>query len=466
MFKVAQVTNFVMPLLLIAGMVAGCSASTAEATQTVTGTGEVTEVSLVTTVEANGSISPRQVASVNWGTSGTIGNVNVMLGQEVAAGDVLMSLDPASLPNSLILSQLNLAEMTSPSAIAEAEKAVVDAQAAVDDAQVARNNLDYRNQGAIDDAYAAMVIAQQRFDKAQETYNSFSQLPENDPNRAQWYQNLYSAKVALDSAKYKYNAYSGKPTNFRYQEADTALAVAKYALEEAQNYLNALTGKDVPADATGTSLLKLKQTRMEVDSINLRAPFAGVVSAIYDQAGIVVADNHTSLVLVDRSKLYVTVSLTETDVVKLAAGNTATIVVDALPDLELTGKVVTIDPIGTANQGVVYYNVIVELDQADARIPLNSSATVVIKVGEPEKGLAVPVTAIQSDSQGEFVNLLVNGAAQRVDVVSGRILADDTVVITGDIQVGDQVEMIQQSATTTTDGERPGGGFFIGGARP
>jgi len=466
MFKRLQVKSWAISVIVAGMILAGCAGQTATATQTATGVGAVTQVSLVTTVEATGSISPRQVASVAWSTSGTIGTVNVQTGQKVTAGDVMMSLDPGTLPASMILSQLNLAEMTSPNAIAAAEKAVIDAQTAVNDAQVARNNLDYKNQGAIDDAYAAMVIAQQRFDKAQETYNSFSQLPENDPNRAQWYQNLYSAKVALDSARYKYNSYSGKPTNIKYQEADSTLTLAKYSLEEAQNYLNALTGKDVPAGATGSSLLKLKQTRMDVDSMNLRAPFSGTVSAIYDQPGIVVSNNHNSLVLVDRSKLFVTVSLTETDVVKLTTGNTATIVVDALPDLKLTGHVVTVDPIGVANQGVVYYSVIVELDQANDQIPLNSTATVTIQIGEPQNGLAVPVTAIQSDSTGEYVNLLVNGAAQRVDVVSGKILADDTVVITGNVKSGDQVELVQQTTTNTTTNRPGGGGFFLGGARP
>ncbi|MRR31280.1 HlyD family efflux transporter periplasmic adaptor subunit, partial [bacterium] len=418
---------------------------------------------LVTTVEGTGSISPRQIASVNWTTSGTVGTVDVQSGQKVAAGDVLMTLDPNSVPTSLILSQLNLAEMTSPSAIADAQKAVIDAQSAVNDAQVSRNNLDYKNQGAIDDAYAAYVLAQQKYDKAQETYNSVSNLSENDPTRAMWYQNLYAAKVALDSAKYKYNAYNGKPTTLRVEEADSTLSVAQYALEEAQNYLNALTGKEVAADATGTMLLKLKETRMAVDSLNLRAPFAGTVSAIYDQPGIVVANGHTSLVLVDRSKLYVKVSLTETDIVKLSAGNSATIVVDALPDLKLTGHVVTVDPMGVANQGVVYYSVIVELDQADDSIPLNSTASVTIQIGEPQLGLAVPVTAIQSDTESEYVSVMNNGILQRVNVVSGRILADDTVVVTGDLKVGDEVQLVSQTTTTSSNNPRVGGGFMLGG---
>ena len=458
-----QALHWVLPVLITALILAGCTGQNATATQTTTGTGAVTQVSLVTTVEATGSISPRQVASVNWATSGTIATADVQLGQKVAAGDVLMTLDPNSLPNSLVLSQLNLAEMTSPNAIAAAQKAVIDAQSAVNDAQVARNNLDYKNQGAIDDAYAAYVIAQQRFDKAQETYNSVSQLPENDPNRAMWYQNLYAAKVAMDSAKYKYNSYSGTPTAFKVEKSDNTLTLAQYTLEEAQNYLNALTGKEVAANATGQALLKLKETRMAVDSLNLRAPFAGIVGAIYDQPGIVVANGHASMVLVDRSKLYVTVSLTETDVVKLSAGNTATIVVDALPDLKLTGHVVTIDPMGVANQGVVYYSVIVELDQSSDQIPLNSTASVTIQIGDPQLGLAVPVTAIQSDTNGEYVSIMVNGVSQRVNVVSGRILADDTVVITGDVKVGDQVLLVQQSTTSSQTTGRVGGGFLLGG---
>jgi len=117
---------------------------------------------------------------------------------------------------------------------------------------------------------------------------------------------------------------------------------------------------------------------------------------------------------------------------------------------------------GVANQGVVYYNVIVELDQADDQIPLNSTASVTIQIGEPQLGLAVPVTAIQSDTESEYVSVMNNGATLRVNVVSGRILADDTVVITGDLKVGDEVLLVLQ-ATTSSDNPRVGGGFMLGG---
>ena len=97
------------------------------------------------------------------------------------------------------------------------------------------------------------------------------------------------------------------------------------------------------------------------------------------------------------------------------------------------------------------------------QIPLNSTASVTIQIGEPQLGLAVPVTAIQSDTESEYVSVMNNGATQRVNVVSGRILADDTVVITGDLKVGDEVLLVQQSTTSSSENPRVGGGFMLGG---
>ncbi len=461
-----KVYHWIIPTLLVILTLSACTGQSSTPTEAVLGTGEVTEVTLLDTVEASGSISPRQVASVSWETSGAISTVAVQVGQQVESGDILMTLDPNSVPNSLILAQLNLVEMTSPTAISAAQNAVIEAQNAVKDAQIDRNNLDYVNQGAIDDAYAQYVLAEQKFQAAKENFDRLSYKSEDDPGRAMAYQSMYAAQVSRDSALYKYNNLAGKPTDLTYEESDSALALAQYRLEETRNYLKALQGEEVPLDATGDSLLKLKETRMTVDSLNLRAPFAGIVSAIYDQEGIVVANNRSSVVLVDRSKLYVTVQLTENDVVRLSIGNSASIVVEALPELALTGQVIAINPIGVVDQGVVYYDVLVELDQASEQIPLNGTTSVTIQIGVPQIGYAVPVTAIQNDDQGEYVMISANGSTQRVEVVSGQILEDDQVVIQGDVEVGDQVVLVQQSTSSTTTGQGVGGAGFLMGRQP
>jgi len=374
-----------------------------------------------------------------------------------------MSLDPNTVPDSLVLSQLRLAEMTSPTSIAAAQQAVLTAQNTLQDAQVNRNNLDYYDQAAIDDAYADYILAKQKYDRAYENYEQYANLGEDNPNRASAYQSMYSARVVMDSAISTYNAYKAKSSQQTYDEANTAVVLAQNQLLEAQNYLIALTGGEIPADATGSSLMTYKETKMAVDAMNLRAPFDGTVSTLYDQEGIVVSSNDASVKLVDRSKLYVTIQLDEHEVVTVSPGDTATIVIEALPDLNITGHITTIEPIGEIIDGVVYYDVQVELDQPNDQIPLNATASVIIQIGEPQVSLAVPATAIQNDADGnEYIQVISNGSTQNVSVVSGQILADDTVVITGDLQVGDQVILLLQASNSTTGLGSGGGGFIMG----
>jgi multidrug efflux pump subunit AcrA (membrane-fusion protein) len=155
--------------------------------------------------------------------------------------------------------------------------------------------------------------------------------------------------------------------------------------------------------------------------VNLRAPFNGTVGAVYNQPGDVVSTNSVSSVIMDRSKLFVTVQVEESKVVQLALGDKATIIVEALPTLKLTGSVIAIDPVGVANQGVVYYSVKVLLDQAELKIPLYATVDVTITAGDAKQALAVPVSAVQSDSVGEFVYVYAkDGSTSRIDVVSGR----------------------------------------------
>ena len=177
-------------LLLVAALaLAGCAAQTATQSAVTTGYGEVTEVTLTTTIEASGTIEPRQVAALNWATSGMISSVNVKLGQKVEADDILMSLDPNSVPNNLKITQLNLAEMTSPLAIATAEQAVITAQDAVEDAEQDRASLDYHNAGAIESAYASYILAEEKYQSAKTLFDArTAHLSNTDPDYAIAYQ--------------------------------------------------------------------------------------------------------------------------------------------------------------------------------------------------------------------------------------------------------------------------------------
>jgi membrane fusion protein (multidrug efflux system) len=86
---------------------------------------------------------------------------------------------------------------------------------------------------------------------------------------------------------------------------------------------------------------------------------------------------------------------------------------------------------------------------------------VTIQAGQPQTVLTVPVSAVGSDTQGEYVYVIgSNGSSQQVIVVSGQILSDNTVIITGNLKAGDKVGLL--SSTSTGTNNLGGGGRFFG----
>jgi len=81
---------------------------------------------------------------------------------------------------------------------------------------------------------------------------------------------------------------------------------------------------------------------------------------------------------------------------------------------------------------------------------------VVIKVGNAQATLAVPIVAIQNDSQGEYVWAVRDGASVRVDVVGG-VIVGDLVVVTGDLQVGETLEVVARESSFTAPNPFAGG---------
>jgi HlyD family secretion protein len=69
-------------------------------------------------------------------------------------------------------------------------------------------------------------------------------------------------------------------------------------------------------------------------------------------------------------------NLTEIEVVRLQDGQTAEVVLDALPDVTLTGKVTKIASVFVESRGDITYTVTVTLDQSDPRARWGMTAQV------------------------------------------------------------------------------------------
>jgi len=111
----------------------------------------------------------------------------------------------------------------------------------------------------------------------------------------------------------------------------------------------------------------------------LRAPFAGTVAALNTKVGEQVAAGAPIVRLADFSTWHIeTEDLTEIDIVAVREGSRATVVFDAIPDLELPATVMRIRPIGENKQGDITYTAILALEQQDPRLRWNMTASVTI----------------------------------------------------------------------------------------
>lgn len=462
--RITKLSIAVSSILIIA-VLAGCSSTTASAQST---TGTVKNVTVTDTVESSGSVEPIQMATLNWETSGTVQNVNVKVGDKVTAGDVLLSLDPTTVPSSIILAQSDLSSAKlALEDLQQSQTTTAEAQLALANAQDAYNTALGNNYGASiphgtadQIAYyeAQIVIQQSKIDQLQKRYDSFSEAADTDPSKAQAYAALLQAQMDLKTLQANLRYYQNSDSSAETSITSAELAVAKAALDDAQRAYDRV--KNGPtADDIAAAEAKVAAAQATVNSMNIIAPFSGEIVVLNNQVGDIVNGGNQSAILVNRSGYYVDVLVDETQIASVKVGDTAAVTFAAINGLEIPGKVTSVDPIGANNSGVVNYTVRVTLDKTDPQILIGATANVVITVSQPQSMMTVPVMAVQNDAQGEYVVRITNGSAERVTVVSGKIIGTE-VVVKGDLKVGDVVEVTSTSSTSSSSSSNSSGGNF------
>ncbi len=178
------------------------------------------------------------------------------------------------------------------------------------------------------------------------------------------------------------------------------------------------------------------------------APISGTVTGLSLQVGSVITTNVSSTTnTVSAQKIAsiktsanptVTINLTEIDVPKIKIGNKATVTLDAFADKTYTGKVVSIDTVGTVSSGVTTYPTVIQFDTQSPNILSNMSAQASIITEIKDNALLVPASAVQSQNGTQTVSIMRNGLPQQVPVETG--LASDTQIeITSGLSVGDTI---------------------------
>lgn len=393
--KTMKTKNLLIILSILIGAVflASCDSFGPAATEEPTAIPVVDDFAVV----AEGSIVPNDNVELAFVVGGQVSEILVEEGDSVQSGDVIARLgDREQLETNLANANLELAaaelELLSaeqdkqelydnwPADATAAQEALTNARQEVHDTERTYNyRITPSDQTDIDVAWSTVVLAEDELEKAKEDFEPYEDKPADDKVRANFQSRLAEAQGAYDDAVRKYNALVDPSSDFEISQAEADYIIAQARLEQAEkDYKDLIDGPD-PDDLTlvekrmasaeariAAAQANITAAESALDDLDLVATFDGTIVDLDLLVGEQVSPGVPVVTLVDFSKWYVeTDNLTEIEVVDVSVGQPVTVVPDALPEVELTGSVVTIDDFFEEKRGDVTYTARILLDEID-----------------------------------------------------------------------------------------------------
>jgi len=396
-------------------------------------------------VSASGSIAPLTRAALSFESSGQVAEVAVAVGDRVEAGQVLARLDPSQLElqvaqaqASLRLAEAQLAQLEAgprPEEIAAsqanlraAEARVAAAAASLEQATATAS----RSQVAAAETQLASAqlqerLAQQEYDRVVESIGRDTR-EEAIRQREQAGERLVAARKQVEAAQAQLERLLAGADRETVRAARANLAGAQAQRDAAHAQLDQLLAGATPeqvAEARAQvtqARVALELAELALERATLRAPFAGAMAAVNIRAGEMASPGLPAFVLLDTSRLRLTVGVDEMDVGRLTVGQTADVSVDAFPGRTIPGTIESIAPTARLEGGVVTYDVVIGLQPGDVPLRADMTATATVLVEELNDVLILPASIVRVDrltGQTYVHRRAAGGGFERVDVTLG-----------------------------------------------
>lgn len=479
-----KITSIIIILVLVFGIYEVVKAVTTKAPVTTYTLGTVTRGTIVATVTGTGQVSANNQITVEAQSSGPIASLKVIPGDHVYAGQVIATIDNPSAKLSLIQAQNNLAaaeldytntDQSQKLALSNQNITLNSTVVALADpknvdsvAPTLSGGYDSTEQGTYTlKTYTCQAISGMCINYSGIESGNFpitTNIPAQLGTRG-----LYITFATLPKLNDTWYINVPSPASNNYLANTQSLA------EQQQSDNINLSNKQ---QAIATAKVNLASAQLAYDDTAVTSPIDGQVGQVSVIQGQQVGSGTTIATLVT-NQLFADIPLNEVDVAKVKIGDRVTATFDALPDLTMTGKVVSIDLVGTVTQGVVNYNVKIAFDTQDDRVKSGMSISVIIATDVHQDVLTVPSSAVKTRNGNSYVLTAkseTDPAPVQVPVTTG--ISDDTnTEILSGLNEGDSIVVKSSgstsSATATTTapsilnslGGNRGGGAGGGAAR-
>lgn len=417
-------------------------------------TAQVRVGDLTLSAAGSGTLVAGQQADLAFPIAGKVASVNVKVGDQVTSGEVLAELaDTTSLKASLATADYNLkvAQQTldnlsinASAALAEAKAAVVTAQEAYDDAQntVKKEGMARCDSDTTEAYKERWEFLKSRLESIQEQWDG------KDPDY--YLDRIVPAKDEADVAEANY-IYCQKYFESEIVDSEATLATAEVTLKQAQATLATLqanNGIDPIEKAKAEADVAQAQVAYDTAESNLEnaklvAPFDGTVLSVAGQAGDTAATG-AFISIIDLSHPSVEFSVDESDMDKIAVGNSADVVFDAIPDETFTGKVSQMTPQLISSGGYQVLTGEIQLELSDTQSAedliegLNASVEVI--AADAKGAVLVPLDALRDIGDGQYCVFVVGlGGTLKMQTVTIGIQDDYYAQVLSGLEGGETV---------------------------
>lgn len=458
----------------------------------------VSKASIASVATASGNVSPATTTVVNaQNCTGPILSVSAALGQQVTAGQQLLTIDPANAQNALkaeqaqldsVSAQANQQQVSAAGQVSSANQGLVNAQQSA--------GLDASQQAA------AVAAAQKSVDADNAALSAAQSQAVPAPKPANWVDPVAAAQNQLAKDQQVLTQAQNQQSSTQLKDKQQ-VATAATALGNAQNSAASAGGANVTS-----AQLAVETAQANLAACNLNSPVAGTITAVSATAGALTggsgsassgsaasgaagagssaasgaastgssaaAGSSSGLVTIsDTGHLQVVAGFSESDIANMKPDQTAQFTFPALNQdagaAAVTGKVESIAQTSSTTNGVVTYPVTVSIANPPATLRLGQSANISVTTATADNALVVPTLAVTTTGARQSVNVVKNGVTTPTKVTTGITANGRTQILTG-LSEGDQIELPAISSTldtgtTATPGGGLGGGGFGGGTR-
>jgi len=255
---------------------------------------------------------------------------------------------------------------------------------------------------------------------------------------------LQYKQIDLDMSKYESGAQQRK-TKMEYQKAQIALDKTKRDFVLEQNKQKVTISR---YEANAKRLQKIVQKYQKAMSLTrITSPGNGIVMIADNYMGKKLTKDSristwmpTLATLPDMSSVIVKTYIKEIDITRISLGDSARILVDALPDRSFAGKVIKIANMGEDKSGfdMKVFEVIIRLDRSDPDLKPGMTCNNDIIMKKYDHVLLAPLKSVFKDDHSTFVYLKQGSEIIRRPVLLGDEDEENVVVLKG-LEEGDRV---------------------------